>query len=63
MQIGNVTTPFGRRPMTLGMLASQKLAEEIEPGISRNKWKLFRAVCEARPALGVTDRVLVSTQN
>lgn len=58
MQIGSVTTPFGRRPMTLGMLASQQLAEEIEPGISRNKWKLFRAVCEARPALGVTDRAL-----
>ena len=44
--------------MTLGMLASQKIAENIEPGISRNKWKLFRAICEARPALGVTDRAL-----
>jgi replication initiation protein RepC len=44
--------------MSLGMLASQQLAEEIEPGISRNKWKLFRAICEARPALGVTDRAL-----
>ncbi|ANL74331.1 replication initiation protein RepC 1 (plasmid) [Rhizobium phaseoli] len=53
-----VTTPFGRRPMSLGMLASQQLAEEIEPGITRSKWKLFRAICEARPALGVTDRAL-----
>ncbi len=44
--------------MSLGMLASQQLAERIEPGISRNKWKLFRAVCEARPSLGVTDRAL-----
>ena len=26
------TTPFGRRPMSLGMLASQQLAETIEPG-------------------------------
>nr|WP_200991926.1 plasmid replication protein RepC [Rhizobium rhizogenes]QCL10544.1 replication C N-terminal domain protein [Rhizobium rhizogenes] len=58
MDGGSVTTPFGRRPMSLGMLASQRLAEEIEPGISRNKWKLFRAICEARPALGVTDRAL-----
>ncbi|MGO7266030.1 plasmid replication protein RepC [Rhizobium johnstonii] len=58
MDGGSVTTPFGRRPMTLGMLASQQLAEEIEPGITRNKWKLFRAICEARPALGVTDRAL-----
>ncbi|MDX0973264.1 replication initiation protein RepC [Sinorhizobium medicae] len=53
-----VTTPFGRRAMSLGMLASQQLAETIEPGITRNKWKLFRAICEARPALGVTDRAL-----
>ena len=58
MERGNVTTPFGRRPMTLGMLASQQLAERIEPGVTRSKWKLFRAVCEARPALGVSDRAL-----
>ncbi|MBB3571577.1 replication initiation protein RepC [Rhizobium sp. BK491] len=53
-----MTTPFGRRAMTLGMLASQQLAEEIEPGIRKNKWKLFRAICEARPSLGVSDRAL-----
>ncbi|MBB4234681.1 replication initiation protein RepC [Rhizobium esperanzae] len=53
-----MTTPFGRRPMSLGMLASQQLAETIEPGMRRSKWKLFRAICEARPALGVSDRAL-----
>ena len=58
MENVHVTTPFGRRAMSLGMLASQKIAENIEPGISRNKWKLFRAICEARPSLGVTDRAL-----
>ncbi|MBY2987255.1 plasmid replication protein RepC [Rhizobium leguminosarum] len=58
MESGYVTTPFGRRPMSLGMLASQHLAETIEPGMKRSKWKLFRAICEARPALGVTDRAL-----
>ena len=58
MESGSVSTPFGRRAMTLGMLASQQLAEEIEPGINRNKWKLFRAICEARPSLGVSDRAL-----
>ncbi|EJT02158.1 plasmid replication protein RepC [Rhizobium sp. CCGE 510] len=58
MESGYVTTPFGRRPMSLGMLASQQLAETIEPGVKRSKWKLFRAICEARPALGVTDRAL-----
>ncbi|MGO6891832.1 plasmid replication protein RepC, partial [Rhizobium johnstonii] len=36
----------------------QQLAETIEPGMKRSKWKLFRAICEARPALGVTDRAL-----
>ncbi|XOK15652.1 plasmid replication protein RepC (plasmid) [Agrobacterium tumefaciens] len=58
MENAYVTTPFGRRAMSLDMLASQQLAEDIEPGITRNKWKLFRAVCEARPALGVSDRAL-----
>ncbi|MFS8145169.1 plasmid replication protein RepC [Rhizobium sp. BR 249] len=58
MESGYVTTPFGRRPMSLGMLASQQLAETIEPGMRRSKWKLFRAICEARPVLGVTDRAL-----
>ncbi|MCW1413384.1 plasmid replication protein RepC [Rhizobium sp. 1AS11] len=58
MENAYVTTPFGRRAMSLDMLASQQLAEQIEPGITRNKWKLFRAVCEARPALGVSDRAL-----
>lgn len=44
--------------MSFAMLASQQIAETIEPGAIRNKWKLFRAICEARPALGVTDRAL-----
>lgn len=58
MEISSVTTPFGRRSMTLGMLASQRIAETIELGIARNKWQLLRAVCEARSVLGVTDRAL-----
>ena len=58
MESGSVTTPFGRRPMTLGMLASQYSARDIEPGQAIDKWKLFRALCEAKPMLGVTDRAL-----
>jgi replication initiation protein RepC len=58
MENGYVTTPFGRRPMSLGMLARQQLAENVPAGTTRNKWKLFRAVCEARPALRVTERSL-----
>jgi replication initiation protein RepC len=44
--------------MSLGMLANQQRAETIQRGTSRNKWKLFRAICEARPLLGVSDRAL-----
>jgi replication initiation protein RepC len=44
--------------MSLGMLANQHLASKIEPGMRRNKWKLFRSVCEARRALGISDRSL-----
>jgi replication initiation protein RepC len=58
MEGGSVTTPFGRRPMTLGMLASQIAAKDIEVGKSTDKWKLYRALCEARPLIGVTDRAL-----
>ncbi|MBX5200355.1 plasmid replication protein RepC [Rhizobium sp. NZLR1] len=53
-----VTTPFGRRPMSLAMLLKQRRGEAIEPGTRRNKWKLFRSVCEARARLGVSDRAL-----
>ena len=58
MQVGSVTTPFGRRPMTLAMVASQILAQETGPERSVDKWKLYRALCEARRRLGVTDRAL-----
>ncbi|WP_426231756.1 plasmid replication protein RepC [Pararhizobium sp. DWP3-4] len=58
MESGSVTTPFGRRPMTLGMLASQLVSRDIEDGKSIDKWKLYRALCEARPLIGVTDRAL-----
>src|ERR1700712_4458143 len=58
METTSVTTPFGRRPMSLGMLASQYQAKTIQPGQAIDKWKLFRALCEAKPLLGVTDRAL-----
>ncbi|NGO66640.1 replication initiation protein RepC [Rhizobium daejeonense] len=58
MERGHVTTPFGRRPMSFGMLASQMASRDIEPDKSVDKWKLYRALCEARPLLGVTDRAL-----
>ena len=58
METDGITTPFGRRSMTLGMLASQALARTIAPEASIDKWKLYRWLCEARPKLGISDRAL-----
>ncbi|MBW0368790.1 plasmid replication protein RepC [Ensifer adhaerens] len=58
MDRGIVTTPFGRRSMTLGMLAYQlSSAPAVDDG-SVDKWKLFRTVCAAKTSLGVSDRSL-----
>jgi len=58
MEMDGITTPFGRRTMTLGMLASQAIAQKITPEASVDKWKLYRWLCEARPKLGISDRSL-----
>ncbi|MCA1491535.1 replication initiation protein RepC [Ensifer sp. NBAIM29] len=58
MERGNVTTPFGRRAMTFGMLASQITAGRAPPAQSIDKWKLFRTLCEAKMVIGVSDRSL-----
>ncbi|MBY6243022.1 plasmid replication protein RepC [Methylosinus sp. Sm6] len=57
------TTPFGRRPLSLAMLASQTATEDFaaKPGASEtvvHKWRLFRALTEAKEPLGVTERAL-----
>jgi replication initiation protein RepC len=53
-----VTTPFGRRGMSFGNLATQMMARTIRHDESVDKWKLFRLVCEAKPLLGISDRSL-----
>lgn len=58
METDGITTPFGRRAMTLGMLASQAIAKSVPPDASVDKWKLYRWLCEARPKLGISDRAL-----
>lgn len=58
MQLDAVTTPFGPRPLSYAMLKDQQAAAEIEQGARADKWKLYRALCEARERLGVTDRAL-----
>jgi replication initiation protein RepC len=57
------TTPFGRRSLTLAMVASQASTRDFasKPGASEpvvHKWRLFRALTEAKTPLGVTDRAL-----
>ena len=58
MQTHTSTTPFGRRPMSLGMIASQVVAQSAPPDATVHKWHVFRDVKEARLALGATDRAL-----
>ncbi|RVK16934.1 plasmid replication protein RepC [Sinorhizobium meliloti] len=58
MQVGNVTTPFGRRPISLAQIKGQMRTAEIKPGKTVDKWKVFRDACEARAVLGIQDRAL-----
>ncbi|KQY65061.1 replication initiation protein RepC [Ensifer sp. Root142] len=59
MERDAVTTPFGRRAMTLGMLATQVLSRQIEPGQTAGKWKLFQSLCDARLHFGLSERSLL----
>ncbi|MCO7728860.1 replication initiation protein RepC [Brucella intermedia] len=58
MQLGNVTTPFGRRPAKLALVKRQLNKPEERAGQAVDKWKVFRDVCEARTMLGIQDRAL-----
>ncbi len=58
MQTGNVTTPFGRRPMTLALVKGQLATANIRAGKTVDKWKVYRSACEARALLGLRDRAL-----
>ncbi len=52
------TTPFGRRPLSLAMVSTQVAAKAAPPDAVVHKWQIYRAICEAKAALGVTDRAL-----
>lgn len=52
------TTPFGRRSLTLAHVATQIAASSRPPAKVVHKWKIFQAICRARPSLGVTERAL-----
>ncbi len=53
------TTPFGQRPVSAGLLASQMLAQAPCPVARADKWAVFHDLRMARAAFGVTDRDLV----
>ena len=52
------TTPFGRRPLSLAMVASQATAKARPPEKFVHKWNVFRAICAARARLAVSERAL-----
>ena len=52
------TTPFGRRPVSAGLLAGLALAEAPAPDSIPDKWALLRDLTTARLAYGVSDRDL-----
>lgn len=54
----NPTTPFGRRPLSLGVVTTQKAVKDCPPGKPVHKWQVFRSICEAKARIGVSDRAL-----
>jgi replication initiation protein RepC len=58
METGYITTPFGRRPMTLALVKRQMTTEQTVAATSVDKWRVFRDVGDARSRLGLQDRAL-----
>jgi replication initiation protein RepC len=58
MESRQPTTPFGRRPLMLAHVAAQMAASVRQPDKVVHKWRIFRAICTARPALCVSERSL-----
>jgi replication initiation protein RepC len=51
-----VTTPFGQRPVTLGLLKAAARANQAPALPHIDKWELLRTLCAARDAFAITDR-------
>src|SRR5512136_328520 len=59
----HITTPFGRRSLTRAMMASQSATQDFveragSAEVVTQKWRLLRALTEAKGVLGVSDRAL-----
>ena len=58
MESFHITTPFGRRSLSLVHLAAQASAQARAPHAAAHKWQVFRALCAAREPLGLSERAL-----
>jgi len=52
------TTPFGQRPVTAGLIERARAAQKPAELPHFNKWEIFRELCVARAAYGLSDRDL-----
>jgi replication initiation protein RepC len=52
------TAPFGRRTLTLAMVASQANARACPDDKVVHKWKTFRSITDAKDRLHISDRAL-----
>ncbi|WP_432349957.1 plasmid replication protein RepC (plasmid) [Shinella yambaruensis] len=62
MQTGRVTTPHGRRPMTLALVRGQLETADRGPTKAINKWKVFNDLGEAKDVFGLQDRSITLLQ-
>lgn len=53
------TTPFGRRPVTAGLMARATANRQVAEFKTMDKWSLFRDLSAARSAYGLNDRALL----
>ncbi|PVE23448.1 replication initiation protein RepC [Microvirga sp. KLBC 81] len=58
MTVHQSTTPFGRRSLSLAMLAARAASEAGPKDTMAEKWKVFDNLREAKTALGISDRAL-----
>lgn len=62
MTAPRIATPFGRRTMTLGLIAAEMNARAVAPETTVHKWRVFEWVSRARLTLGLGDRALAVLQ-
>jgi replication initiation protein RepC len=58
MQPNNVTTPFGRRGISIARVRRQYSSVQNKAGKSAEKWKVFRDVSAAKDMLGIQSNSL-----